>query len=139
MDAVQTRWNAWVLGYSPTRQRQQLRDLGLDDSGYGSMIIALTVSIATLLAALAIWVLYPRGARDPLRVAYEVFCRRMARKGLSRAAYEGPWDSAERITAQRPELRPAITRITQLYVDLRCTSTPTLIDLLKREVATFRP
>ncbi|MFT5174981.1 MAG: transglutaminase-like putative cysteine protease, partial [Gammaproteobacteria bacterium] len=105
MDAVQTRWNAWVLGYGPSRQRQVLRELGLGDSGYGSMVIALTVAVATVLAALAIWMFFRRGARDPLRAAYDVFCRKMARKGLARAVHEGPWDYATRITAVRPELR----------------------------------
>jgi hypothetical protein len=139
MDALQTRWNAWVLGYGPGRQRQFMRELGLGDSGYGSMVIALTLIIAALLAALAVWMLRRRRPQDPLRRAYGAFCAKLARKGLARAAHEGPRDYAARAAVARPDLGPAIASITSTYVDLRYAGGSASLDLFKRQIAAFRP
>ena len=70
------------------------------------------------------WMLYRRGSRDPLRAAYDAFCAKLAAKGLARAAHEGPWDYAARISAARPELRPSVQHITRAYVDLRYAGYP---------------
>ncbi|MFT5448151.1 MAG: transglutaminase-like putative cysteine protease [Gammaproteobacteria bacterium] len=139
MDAVQTRWNAWVLGYGPERQREFLREFGLSAPGYGSMILALTVAITALLVATAVWMLYRRDRRDPLRTAYDEFCTKLARAGLIRETQEGPRDYADRVTRMRPELTPAVQHITDIYVQLRYARNSGSLDSLKREIAAFRP
>ena len=138
MDAVQTRWNAWVLGYGASQQRQFLRELGLD-AGYGSMVIALTTLLGVSLAGLAVWLLRKRDARDPLRAAYDSFCSKLARQGLARQAHEGPQDYAGRICATRPELSASVQQITGTYIALRYSEHGDTLDQFKREVAAFHP
>jgi transglutaminase-like putative cysteine protease len=119
LDAAQSRWNAWVLGYGPGRQREVADLLGLDGSSLGSLVLALTVALALLLGILAMWMFPRRGSRDPVRRCYAAFCARLARQGLPREPAEGPLSYAARVTARRPELAPAVAAITEAYVALR--------------------
>ena len=57
--------------------------------------------------------------RDPVKVAYLRFCDKLRRKGLPRVSTEGPVDYARRVEAARPDLTPAVSSITRLYIALR--------------------
>ncbi len=139
LDAVQAGWNAWVLGYGPERQREALARVGLDASSTGSLVLALTVAVAALLALLGAWMFVRRGHRDPVHAAYLRFCARLARRGLARRAGEGPRDFARRVAARRPDLAPAVNAITERYVALRYAQRPGDPAALRRAVADFRP
>lgn len=138
LDAVQTSWNAWVLGYGPSRQRELLTGLGIDAASYGALVITLTLSVTALLGLLALWLFARRARRDPVRAAYATFCTRLARRGLVRRPTEGPCDFAARVATQRPDLRAPVDAITRDYVALRYGSggDPAA---LRRQVARFRP
>jgi hypothetical protein len=56
---------------------------------------------------------------DPVKIAYTRYCDKLRRKGLPRAPAEGPIDYAHRIGRSRPDLQPAVSAITGLYVTLR--------------------
>ena len=43
-------------------------------------------------------------SKDPIARSWDIFCKRLARHGLPRAAWEGPADYAARISTLRPEL-----------------------------------
>jgi transglutaminase-like putative cysteine protease len=143
IDAVQTRWNSWVLGYGPNKQRRFLSGLGFGDSGYSAMIITLTLAMAILLSIIALWMLRRRSKPDLLRTTYEAFCRKLARRGLARDIHEGPWDYAHRTTAQRPDLGNAIHAITHNYVNLRYAkvsgNSAEKVAQLKQQIAQFQP
>ncbi len=138
VDAVQTRWNAWVLGYGPERQRRVLSEMGLDASSYGTLVLALTVTVALLLAALAAWLFARRGRRDPVLGAWDAFCARLARAGLPREPHEGPRAFAARVAARRPDLAAAVSAVADAYVALRYAQTERDPEILRRQVADFR-
>jgi len=120
-DSVTYAWNQWVLGYTPERQRLFLSRLGISETTWQTMSVMLLVfaGIAVLFgSALALRDL--RQARpDAAKVAYDRFCRKLARRGLPRGAAEGPRVFARRAAQQRPDLGSAIEEITALYVSLR--------------------
>lgn len=120
-DSVTYTWNQWVLGYTPERQRRFLSHLGFSEATWQTMSVVLMIfaGIAVLIgAAFALRDL--RSARpDPARLAYDRFCRKLARRGLPRGAAEGPRVFAQRAAQQRPDLAEAIAEITGLYVGLR--------------------
>jgi len=138
LDAVQTSWNAWVLGYGPSRQRELLAGLGIDAASHAALVITLTTCLTVLLGLLALWLFARRVRRDPVRAAYATFCARLARRGLTRRPAEGPRDFAARVAAQRPDLRESVHQITRDYEALRYgrggDPRP-----LQRRVALFRP
>ena len=56
---------------------------------------------------------------DPLQRAYMYFLRRMGRLGLTKHAFEGPLDFAERAIQERPDCERSIRAVTQRYVAAR--------------------
>ncbi len=140
-DLVNNRWNQWVLGYGQDGQRSLLAGLHPWLARWEGMIKALASGIALLLAGLAAWSLRHglRRDRDPALAAYRRFCTRLARRGLARAAHEGPQDYAARVLRARPDLAPAVMAITRDYIDLRYGRTPGQLARLRRAVRDFRP
>jgi protein-glutamine gamma-glutamyltransferase len=136
-DYVANAWNQWVLGYTPERQRSLLSSVGVDNATWeklAGILFFLAGVIVAMLTALAMRQLRAR-VQDPVKIAYLKFCDKLRRRGLPRAPTEGPVDYARRITAQRPELSPAVDGITALYVALRYgaeRSTAALLELQQR-------
>lgn len=141
-DAVNHRWNQWVIGYDQQQQQQLLQRVGLPDVSWRGLVLTLTLLLAALLAALAWWLLRQRAAStDPAQQLYLRFCRKLARIGLVRAAQEGPFAYLARIEQQRPDLAQASRRITQLYTAHRYGRGRNQLQLaqLRRAVAQFKP
>jgi protein-glutamine gamma-glutamyltransferase len=120
-DSLANSWNQWVLGYNPERQRSLLSRAGLDDASWRALVFILIAATAIITLALAFAMLRKMGktGHDPVLAAYLRFCAKLERKGLGRTPAEGPLDYAGRLAQLRPDLAPAVTAITQLYVALR--------------------
>ncbi|MCP4702338.1 MAG: DUF3488 domain-containing transglutaminase family protein [Gammaproteobacteria bacterium] len=121
-DALGNRWNQWVLGYGPARQRELLAFLGLERFGYQGMAVALTAILGALLLGTAAWMFFvhrPLQKQEPAQRLYQRFCTKLARGGLIRLAGEGPLHFADRVIAQRPELTRQVRMILRLYMDIR--------------------
>ena len=115
-DAINYRWNQWVIGYGQEKQHSLLSQLGMPDVNWRNLALALTVTLALLLSLLALWILRPqRQQRDPALKLYERFCRKLARVGISRLQREGPDDFLHRIETERPDLAAASRQVTRLY------------------------
>lgn len=120
-DSVTYTWNQWVLGYTPERQRRFLSQLGFREATWQTLAFVLMIGagIAVLIGA----VLALRDLRsvrtDPVKAAYDRFCRKLARRGLPRGTAEGPRVFAQRAGQQRPELADAVAEISKLYIVLR--------------------
>ncbi|MEO5703328.1 MAG: DUF3488 and transglutaminase-like domain-containing protein [Gammaproteobacteria bacterium] len=121
-DTANYQWAQWVLGYGPTRQTQLLANLGLDKLTYGSLALALTLSIA-LIVLLLLFSTYFRLRRripkDATSALYQRFCAKLGRRGIVRATTEGPQDFAIRAAGLLPQRAAQIYSISQLYSALR--------------------
>ncbi|HCY61958.1 MAG TPA: DUF3488 domain-containing protein [Oxalobacteraceae bacterium] len=95
-DAVNNGWNQWVLNYSPDKQKSLLQSLGFHAPDWRTLAMLLG-SGALILALLAWPMLADRRKIDPRQAIYLRFCQAMARKGLARAAHEGPRAYCQRI------------------------------------------
>jgi transglutaminase-like putative cysteine protease len=93
--AMNNGWNQWVLNYSPTRQQNFLE--GLSDAfwHWGTAAAAGAVALLLLLAHR----LRSRRQEDPVDALYSALCLQLARRGLPRAADEGPNAYAQRLAA----------------------------------------
>jgi len=56
---------------------------------------------------------------EPVVAAYDRFCRKLARSGLTRAPHEGPIDFLERIRRERPATATDAAPVFEAYVRLR--------------------
>lgn len=120
-DAANTFWNNQVVAFGEAQQRWLLERLNIGDAGWEQLGIGLALTLIVFFAAMSGylgWRFRPR-AKDPLAQIYEHLCRKLARRGLPRAAHEGPSDYVARVLRARPELAPQLVEARKLYVALR--------------------
>ncbi|THF65753.1 DUF3488 domain-containing protein [Pseudothauera nasutitermitis] len=117
-EAVSNHWNLWVLGYNEDRQRDLLARLGLE-TDWRTLTLATGAAAGLLMLALLGWAFHQRRSADPLDQAWQAFCRRAARHGLPRHAWEGPLDFATRLADRFPAHAGELRRIASDYARMR--------------------
>jgi len=139
-DALGNGWTQWVLAYGPALQNRLLSSLGMTSATGKILGIILSGGLMLLLMA---WGLlhHRRGNRDPVIRAYQRFCSKLARRGLSRAPAEGPRDFADRVIMRCPDLAAEVALINRLYTALRYGPAPAAATIaqLRRRIRAFRP
>jgi transglutaminase-like putative cysteine protease len=118
-DTLNNRWNLWVISYNARRQAELLESFGFN---FSRRALAMVTVLGLLASFVAIATLALRAAQskiDPVRKAYETFCRKLARRGVVKESNEGPMDFSQRVSRAFPALGATIVRITELYVQLR--------------------
>jgi protein-glutamine gamma-glutamyltransferase len=118
-EALANQWNQWVLGYNPDRQREMLSWLGMEHPSWQSMAMLLFWSIAGVILATGLWLVFRMRRESAVQRAWLRFCAKLGRAGLERAASEGPMHYATRVARRLPQRADAVRAIAQLYVDLR--------------------
>jgi transglutaminase-like putative cysteine protease len=140
-EALVHRWNVWVLGYNPERQREFMSWFGMPRADWRDLAAALLGTMCLFAAVLLAWSLWRRTRPDPVQSAWLRFCNKLDARGLSRAPHEGPRDFADRAVLSVSSSAPAIRRISDLYVALRYgkAAAPAEVAELQRLVRTFNP
>jgi protein-glutamine gamma-glutamyltransferase len=123
-EAVAHKWNVWVLGYNPERQRELMSFVGMRDADWRTLTAALFSFLGIMTLALLVWSLKRITRPDPVQRAWRRFCQKLARRGVERAAHEGPRDYATRAARALPAARTPILRIGALYIALRYGAQP---------------
>jgi transglutaminase-like putative cysteine protease len=100
------------------RYQNLLSWLGLS-ADWRSLIAALAGFSGLALLLLALWTMRQRAPRDPVQRLWQQFCRRMARLGVPRHAWEGPLDYAARIRRERPTQGDLAEQFGRTYAGLR--------------------
>jgi transglutaminase-like putative cysteine protease len=118
-EAAAHKWNVWVLGYNPDRQRQLMSYIGMRDADWRALTAALFTVLGGITIFLLLWSLRRVARPDQVQGAWRAFCAKLARAGVERAASEGPRDFAERAARSVPGARRPILRIAALYIGLR--------------------
>lgn len=139
-DAMNNRWNQWILGYDNKRQSLFLRQLGLGALDWQGMLFYLIVTIALILAGVAVWLFKkPASADDEAKKYYDKFCAKLSGLGIVRLHYEGPRDFAKRASLKRKDLAMNINKITELYIQARYADQMAACSALKAHVSEFKP
>ena len=118
-EAANNTWNQWVLGYNPQRQREVLSRLGLPDPDWRRMSASLALLCGATLLIVILWTLPKRPLVDPVQRAWQGYCRELARRGMTRAEWEGPLDFARRVAHERPDLAALTDEAADCYAGLR--------------------
>ena len=118
-EALTHRWNMWVLGYNPDRQRELLAFLGMPGADWGELTATLVSVLGAFTIVLLIVSLRRYARPDPVQGAWQSFCRKLGARGVQRAAHEGPRDFTARAARALPAAHGAILAIGALYVALR--------------------
>jgi transglutaminase-like putative cysteine protease len=118
-EAAAHKWNVWVLGYTPDRQRELLSRIGMRDADWRSLTATLFSVLGVMTVLLLLWSLRRMARPDPVQRAWRLFCDKLAARGVERSPHEGPRDFAERAARALPGARRAILHIAALYIRLR--------------------
>ena len=142
-DSLANTWNQWVLGYTPETQRALMTRVGLDDATWrtlAALLLTITGILTLVLALVTLRRLRVR-VRDPVKLAYIAFCRKLSERGIARRADEGPLTYADRVNRARPDLETIVSAFIALYVALRYAggSGADNVGRLQQLVREFRP
>ena len=89
-DALNNRWNQWVLNYSQAKQLDLLRNIGFDSPSWEDLSYALIGVIVAASVVAALWTLWERHRQDPwLRLLHRA-SHRLSRAGLEIPAHAPP-------------------------------------------------
>jgi transglutaminase-like putative cysteine protease len=139
-EAIDNRWNQWVLSYDRNRQARVLRGLGLGTLEWEGLLLTLGVLTGLILTILGILMFRARPRQgDRARLLYDRFCRRLERIGIPRRSHEGPDDFARRVGTLRRDLARPIEEITKLYIETRYAGRQERLVDLENILRGFRP
>ena len=117
-DAINYQWQRGVVGFNIERQRDFLREFGLDNSHPVQLTLIIAgVAFAWALAILGLSRLRRRSTDAEVEL-WKRACRRLARAGLARRPDEGPLDYSERAAARWPRWSPLFRRVGETYASL---------------------
>lgn len=118
VDAINAKWNDWILGYGPDTQSRFMEWLGMQDPDWQKMMLTMIGLVAGLvmLISLMLALRYRAPAKDPAAILYRRFIRKT---GLE----PGIGETAERFARraiQTNSLPPGlIMSVTAAYHDVR--------------------
>jgi hypothetical protein len=147
-DAVNTRWQAWVIGYGPDLQRDLLESFGIDNlrrAERWGVLLGLAVAISVvLLLTLSLYLDWRRRQHaqpDPAARCFAAFGRQLAQLRVPpRARTEAPTVYAARAARLLPQAAEDIGTITAAYLRARYEPDPerTALKELRAHVTAFR-
>lgn len=138
LDSVVNGWNQWVIGYTPERQRQLLRRLGIDELLSRRFVFSFVGGLALLLGLSAAWLLWRTRPPqpDPARQQWDRFCQRLAQLGLVLDPAEAPSQLAQRACLALPQRAAQIEAVLAAYLATRYGSDGPL-EQLRQQVGAF--
>ncbi len=99
-EAVNNRWNQWVLNYSRGQQIDMLKNLGITSPSWEDLALMLIVALSSLALSGAAWAWWDRRRVDPWVRQMERLRAALRRLGLDSAAHEAPRALAARVRAR---------------------------------------
>ena len=118
-DAINYQWQRGVVGFNVERQRDLLRDFGLDIARPWQLVVVAAVALAAWGAAVLGLARMRTMRADPAVALWSRACRRLARAGLRRRPDEGPLEYTERAALRWPQCSALLQRIGETYALLR--------------------
>ena len=147
-DAIETRWQAWIIGYGPELQRALLESLGFENlrrAQRSAVLLGLAVSTTVvLLISLSLYLAWRQRRRTALDAAALYFASFVGHlKGLevpARAPSEGPRAYAERAAGLLPHAAAKIRSVVDLYLRARYEpdADGAALAALEAEITAFR-
>ena len=99
LEAVNNRWNQWVLNYSRGQQFDVLKQMGFATPGWEDLALLLVGTLVGLALAGATWAWLDRHHVDPWVRQLERIRRALRSLGIAAAAHEAPRTLAIRVRA----------------------------------------
>jgi len=137
-DAMNAKWNEWVLGYGPENQDKFMEWLGMDDPDWRKMMLTLVglVVALVLLISLILSLRYRPPNRDRAAILYARFVKR---SGVEPVTGETPAVFAARAESDSKIPAETIGAITTTYLDARYgPANPAALQELESAISSLR-
>lgn len=137
-DAVNNRWNQWVLGYNNKRQKAFFAAIGIPEITWQGLS-QLLFSILGVLAGILALIIFSnkKTHKDEVQLYYSKFLKKLMKHGLLKELSEGADDFCQRAVSKLPRHQVVIEQITLLYQQLRYSEPDTKrLTLLKKLIHT---
>jgi transglutaminase-like putative cysteine protease len=117
-DALNARWNEWILGYGPDNQNRLMEWLGMDEPGWQKMFLALIGIGAGLIAIISMLLMlrYRPPEQDRASILYARFVKKL---GVAPMVGETPSRFAARAAASTTIPAGAIDETISFYIEAR--------------------
>lgn len=137
MDALEYEWNRRVVNYDEDVQFELFERLFGEVTEQKVLMLLFGLGSAVILAiAFTVIRFEPRVKHGPVITLYNKMSRDLSKIGLGRLQGEGPVAYRDRVIAQQPGLKAAMTEITRLYIEISYTqqqvSEPEIAEQAKR-------
>jgi len=114
-EAVNNRWNQWVLNYSRGQQLDLLKGLGISSPNWEDLALLLIGTLSALALAGAVWAWWDRHRVDPWVRQMERLRGAIRVLGIEAGAHEAPRTLAQRLLERRGEAaRPLVALLDAL-------------------------
>ena len=117
-DALNAKWNEWILAYGPDEQNSFLKRLGMEEPNWRKLMLTLVGLTTALLLAISA-VLLMRYRSPEVDEALRLYRKFVAATSIPQKPGESPYAFLERIRELAPTLAPSATQITNTYLDVR--------------------
>jgi transglutaminase-like putative cysteine protease len=122
-EQVETDWDNLVFSYNPETQGWLAEKLGFGRQARFELLMVCLVTGGLCLIVFQKWMARAPPA-SPVENLYAAFCRNMARRGIPRAAWEGPLAYTERVAEAFPDDKPALQRVGSIVAHARYGPAP---------------
>ena len=96
-EAMNNRWNQWVLNYSQTKQLSLLKDIGFKSPSWEDLGLLLVGIIVAVTLCGALWTLWERSRHDPWLALLAQAAKRTEKSGVPLPPQCPPRDMGERL------------------------------------------
>ena len=117
-DAMNTKWNEWILAYGPDNQNRFMEWLGMEDPDWRKMMLTL-VTVVILFTVLISILLIMRYRPPPKDEAAQLYRKFTTAAGVEPDRGETPLSYFIRLTSERADFAEKANDITSLYLDAR--------------------
>lgn len=141
-DAVNNRWNQWIIGFNEKRQLALLSSLGMPNINWQGMTLLLFTLLAVVLLLFGVYLLRrSKPLLDPPSQLYQHFLLKIEKLGFTKQDNESALNFAARIKSNRQDLAKEVDNITRFYNKLRYTAHPPqyLLARLQSAIKQFQP
>ncbi len=118
VDAINAKWNDWILGYGPETQSRFMQWLGMRDPDWRKLMLTLVAVVSALVLAVSALLMlrYRPPRKDPASRLYRRFVKKT---GLQPVVGETPLGFAERARAAASLPTSLVDRVTRAYLETR--------------------
>ena len=136
-DALNAKWNDWILGYGPENQNRFLKWLGMDDPDWRQMMLTLLAIVVAMIAVISLVLVarYRPPKKDEAAILYAKFT---SLAGISPRIGETPQTYLSRLREEKSKLGADASEITEKYLESRYGQPdPNVLQSLKDSVKQF--